>query len=292
VSLTDLGKVGLTDVEQAILDLFIKVTSDPNGSVTAVKGALAIDTTNSKIYQNLDGATAWEIKGAGTFLIGLPTDGKYGEPGTGTADAVTGLDQGDSVENAFDKVVTTLAALVPAPAPNLSAVTIVIPNQFTALEQNTGTNRTNVVVETQPVGTTSGVFADGKTGTLDAEIDTIASGQIVLTTGDDSGTNLALTIISDTNFPAPDGFNRALSASIQAQAPLSLANTQHEYKLIHSITGQTSSFFYIDDPQTPGVTAISVVGQHIAPVRRVSGVPSLDVNDDILRTFTVQNAIS
>ena len=57
--------------------------------------------------------------GAATGILGLPTDGGYG--GTGSVQGqASGVNVGDTVEDAFDKVETLLEFLVPPKAPELS----------------------------------------------------------------------------------------------------------------------------------------------------------------------------
>lgn len=58
---------------------------NPNGSVTATKGSLCVDTTNAKLYQNTDGATAWTRVGQPTgSLMGDGSDGALDFDGSST----------------------------------------------------------------------------------------------------------------------------------------------------------------------------------------------------------------
>lgn len=85
------------------------VTADPNGSVTAEKGSLAVDVTGGGLYQNTDGATAWSAfsGGGGGGLTQLTGDVTAG-PGTGSQAATVVALQGHAVSSTAPALGTTL----------------------------------------------------------------------------------------------------------------------------------------------------------------------------------------
>ncbi len=52
----------------------VVVTANPDSSVTAEKGSLAVDVTNAKLYQNTNGSTGWDEVGTGGGSSGVLFD--------------------------------------------------------------------------------------------------------------------------------------------------------------------------------------------------------------------------
>lgn len=82
---------------QALLDIkdvIVAVTSDPNGTVSGLRGALALDKTNGGVYQNTDGGTTWQAVGAGlssdTYDLHNVVD-DYGADYLGVVDPTTAI---------------------------------------------------------------------------------------------------------------------------------------------------------------------------------------------------------
>jgi hypothetical protein len=232
------------------------------------------------------------VPGASTDVLGPAPDGEYGLPGGDVA----GVMEGDTIEEAVDKLAEILDKLAPARPPLLSSKTLSIVSTYSALEAGTSAALTHVIDSTAPNATTpSGVlngFADGDTGTLSCNIDGVASGSRVLTTADDTGVYGALQILTDYDFYAgqagKQNFWHALTAGIQPTSPLTLGS--HTYQLIDTVTGSTPLYtFYVDNPGTPTITAASILGNGAA--HYVSGVPCLSTGNTITASFTVGNAI-
>ena len=72
----------------------------------------------------ISGSTSGSGSGSYSGLIGLPTDGYYGNT---PDDNAAGIDEGDRVEDAFDKVDVVLGKLIPPRPPKLSTKTLTIP---------------------------------------------------------------------------------------------------------------------------------------------------------------------
>jgi len=51
----------------------LEVNANPDASITAEKGSLALDSTNAKLYQNTDGSTAWSELGGGGASVSDPS---------------------------------------------------------------------------------------------------------------------------------------------------------------------------------------------------------------------------
>lgn len=228
-------------------------------------------------------------------LLGVPTDGYYGNTGAN----VSGVTNGDTLENAFDKVEVILGKLAPTKPPLLSTKTLTISGTYTALLSGavSQTSISNVTDDTTPLaqtptGTANG-FSDGQLGTLSASVNSTASGSRVLTTGDDTGTYTALKVLSDYDFysgqPGKSDFWYALIAGIESTSALAVG-VPHTYQLTHSTTGSTPVYtFYTDDPLTPTISGTTITGSGTG--RYISGVPSLATGDTINATFTVGSAI-
>lgn len=231
--------------------------------------------------------------GGGAGTLGDPTDLQYG-----ISLNPPDVQNGDTVEDAFDKVISFLELIAPPLPPQLSSVNLVISSTWSAKEQNTTTTFTNITDDTTPTAVVDSVFWDGASGTLDSFIETNGGGQtnigsISLTTGDDSGTNGALTITQNTNYPvSPAGPWLSINAQITSTTALSLNNDEHVYTMTHSKTGSTSTTFYIEELVTPAIVGSpSYSISYVGGPRYISGVPSLEDNDIINVTFDVADAV-
>lgn len=229
------------------------------------------------LFFNYDGnSNTWRVvggSGGAGVILGTPTDGDYG----GAIGPIAGIEMGDSVEDALDKVDTILGLLAPEPPEALVSKTLSIPSSYTAREAVTGTAHTDVTDDTTPIITPgqSQVLADsfrnGNSGTLSCEIDTVETGSIALTSGDDTGSNGELQILFDFD-PylgqfGKEGFWKGIVARINS-AVLTVAS--HTASLIHTETGQSDLTFYVDDPTTPSITPVSSA---ITGTAYKSGVP-------------------
>lgn len=227
-----------------------------------------------------------------TGVIGLPTDGAYGDPVLGDP---TGLLETDLAADAFDKVVSLLALIAPAPPGLLSSKTLLITGGYTALEATTGdshyaTSDTTPEISPGLAQTLANSFRDANSGTLSAQMDAVEIGSRVLSAADDSGTYGELQILFDFDpylgQAGKEGIFKGLIAKINSA---SLAVGEHTAALIHTLTGTASRIFYVDDPVTPSVTsaAISTSGS----VTYKSGVPGIAAGQIISVTGDVNNAV-
>lgn len=241
---------------------------------------IALDTVRANIQLN-QGTTAT----AGP--LGLPTDGAYG----GILGAIAGVAAGDSIEDAFDKVETTLGLLVPAKPQNLSAVIMTLTPNYTAREESTGTIRTTVTNSTSPT-VEAADFYDGKAGTLTAEIDNILVGTRVLVVGSDVGSYGSLNITDDSDpyvgQAGKEGFWKQLTADITPTTPVTVA--PHTFEMIHSVSGTSVLIVYVDNPTVPSISGAT--GTSTAVASYTSGVPHLNTGGIIVLAGSANNAVS
>ena len=59
---TPVNILGELQIAGATTIKFLVVSGNPNGSVTAPIGSLAVDSTNAALYQNTDGLTTWTLR--------------------------------------------------------------------------------------------------------------------------------------------------------------------------------------------------------------------------------------
>lgn len=244
-----------------------------------------------------DDGTGFEVvqvagSGGGAGLeIGLPTDGAYGDPVLGDP---TNLQETDVLPDALDKIVSLLALIVPAPPEELSAKTLEIIGQYTALAASTGASHTctddttpSILPNGDPTVNYANSFRDANGGTLSAEMDSAEIGRITLTTGDDTGIDGELEIIADFDpylAQTGEGIFKALVARINS-AVLSVG--QHIAELIHTTTGSTSLTFYVDDPTTPNIAGVSTGSSGSTSFK--SGVPGIAQGQNINVQFDVDD---
>lgn len=181
--------------------------------------------------------------GVGT-TVGTPTPPR-------TFSTIIGIVPADTVADGLWKLDSKLALLIPAAPPNLSAITIsladTVYNAIAAISPyNLCANVENNALGT-PSTAPSAEFGDADTGVLTAVVKNSAGpattqGSITLTTGDDSGSNLTLTIISDTGYTSAPLFYNALIAKVQVGGPLTPSNVdQYSYQLMHSLSGGSNT---------------------------------------------------
>ena len=234
------------------------------------------------IWKNLD-------ESGGAPILGIPTDGGFGLD-INIEGEISGITTGDTMDDAFDKIESVLALLAPARPPDLTDVTISIPNLYVAREHITGLVTTNITDDTTPTGTISTYFGDASNGTISAYVDTILDGFHTFTSADDTGANNGgLLIIAETVL---DNFWQQCTASLITTSAFTPGTVTHNYELEHTITGSTDIDFHIDDLQVaPLLTFISATGIHTS-AKRISGVPTLSTSDSIQSSFLADGTVS
>lgn len=291
--LTVLGNTTLGDASTDTMSFIAKSVTDLNmngNMITSLETPTVSGDAANKYYVDTTISTALGTLGT----LALPTDGVYG----GAGGNISGVDQNDRYEDAFDKVEAILGKLAPAKPFNLSTKSLAISGTYSAYESAaiTPTLRSNVIDNTTPLAQTptgaANGFWDAEEGIISAEVDSVTSGSRTLSAANDVGTYGSLKILSDYDFYAgqvgKELFWAALTAGVQSSTPLSLGS--HTYRLLHSKTGNTAvNTFYVDDPQAVTVTGQTITGSGTG--KYISGVPSLNTGDTIAASFTVNNAI-
>lgn len=255
------------------------------------------------------------------------SEGRTGSTGSddyGTIN-VSRLDDTDKMEDAFHKIEIIIDKLAPETPPrlddpvfNLDPVNFsTTPIGFIGSARIAGTGATvnNIFREDtgyefeingrpsgEPVANDGFAF-DADSGDLLAQLDAASDATITFTLADDSQTVtsgdavLALTVGSEkdyfTGIAGKEGFWNAFESSITldpsaASGALDPGQTLHTLELTHSTTGSQSIDFYVEDPSFPSLSALS--GQ-VNMNQIVSGVPTVDISDNIFGDFTVTNAV-
>jgi hypothetical protein len=226
----------------------------------------------------------------------------------------TGLLHRDSIAVTTRKIDDILVKLMPDASPLLSTITLTLNNVFTALRADgtggTAPSPNAVVDDTNPATAVTAEFHDGSTGTLTAYMSptpgaaAVSVGAIVLTSGDDSGTNSALVIDTDADpyngTMGQEGFWQSLTSHITNTAgPYTADQTDSNVYIMnlgHSVTGTTANLqFYVEDDQAVQVPAvasasISAVSAHDASTYG-SGVPLLTTSEQLTAQFTPTNCV-
>ena len=194
--------------------------------------------------------------------------------------------------NAFDDINELLLKLLPPKPLDLYMVDLIFENTYHARQESSGNLHVNCTDDTTPRAYAEN-FYNGDEGTLTCEIDAVQCGSIVLTGGDDTGRNDEyLTIIDDSDPYAgeagKEGFWKQISAEIIPNSPLSFSN--HIYNMIHSQSGLTQNNIWVDNPQNATINSIAIVLPSQCN-RWISGVPSLQINDMIVYSANLNNAV-
>jgi len=235
--------------------------------------------------------------GSTTTLVGTPTPPRVFGPEVGILTT-------DLIADGLNKLEEKLVLLFPSTSPNLSTLTLSLTNTIYNAHRSSGLGplilNTSVQNDSlgRPLSNNIGPFHDGNAGVLNALIKSSAGpatnqGSITITTGNNTGTNGALTIVSDTDVVVPSGFYKSLVANIKVTSGLTASNSvKYSYQMNHSLTGTTNLLeFYQDDSVTPTVTGQSITS-YSGATGYVSGVATIsNVTNTIEVTFSVQNAV-
>lgn len=258
------------------------------------------------------------------------SEGKTGSTGSddyGTIN-ISNINDGDKLEDAFDKIQTIIDKLAPETPPRLdSSVISIIPNGYSAtpptlfaatarladgISSPTVSNifadstNYNLILSGYPVDgniANDGYVFDSTSGTLTASLNSTNTVSLTFTTGSDVGTTTSadgvvdLTILGERDYfvgePGKEGFWEAFSASVVLDASipasnLTPSNSLNTLQLSHSETGNKSFTFYIEDTTTPVLSNITVSADM---TDRISGVATLTETDDIVIDYTLDNAV-
>ena len=155
-----------------------------------------------------------------------------------------------------------------------------------------GVGTTVICTDNPSVEVAFEAFNDPRTGTLEAIIDAVSEGSIVLTVNDDTGVNDALDIVSNPDAydsqEGKEGFFEVINATITPTAPLSAA--QHSFKLIIGASESAEFIFEVDDPTISTINNVSVNTSGLT-TNYVSGVPTVVGAEDLLVTFRLNDGI-
>jgi len=262
-----------------------------DGQVPVSKLAITGTATNTYVLTSDNGTPTWMAAtgGAGTNTLETPSDGSFTTGGaiqTWTAGVTTYSD-------ALDDLNEKLALLMPSGPPNLSTLTLSLTGAINSktwavpgaldvwlangVSDNTvgGTYSAGAqiyaITSNSVTATTSGSgFGNANSGTVTSYVNNSASGAIVLSESDNSGSDNTLTLV-EASYGNPSGFWTALSATITKG---SLAAGVHRLKLTHSSTGSTAEryFVYNSSTVTAPVSTISSVALGSGSTSYSSGV--------------------
>lgn len=240
------------------------------------------------------------------------TLGIIGDPTTGGYSTNVGIVNTDTIADSVQKLDVLADRIFPiAPGDiNSGSITLTLATaQYSAIAADTfDTPHSNVTTGNSPGPSTNvtSAFMDGDNGVLKALVDNgageLEQGSITLTTADDTGTNDALEIVSDSEaFPGvsqQEGFYKTLTARLNPPsgnfAPS--ATQQYSYKLRQEFNGgaiinDTPILqFHLNTPSTPSISAQSITGSSV-PGGFVSGVATLLAGENLNITLTITDAI-
>jgi hypothetical protein len=231
--------------------------------------------------------------GGSSGILGNPTDGSYGD-GQNTP----GVADGDRVEDAFDKIISTFDKLLPLPPRRVSDTTLTLPGSYVARRAGAVATLVLPLVTDDVTPTLNAVtvgingFADANAGTLTTVVDGADTGDVTLTPASDVGTygDLSITFDGDpyAGVSGKENFYQALRGGIQRVTPLAFG--PHDAQLVHTTTGSTPALsFFVDNPTTPTIITPAVIVS--GATRRVSGVPAYTTGAQFSVDATIESAV-
>lgn len=255
------------DGTDTIIDIFL-ASANPNTSITATKGSLAVDTTNGALYINTDGTTAWSAfsSGGGSAIEEGYIRAFIGKNGTGSEtpdyDTATGgtvnwIGNNDNLELAIGKLDQKLGATFTAATRTkgqLTPATDSIMAMLDLIDQTIGPDAD--MTSTNYIALANTIYAN--LSGLDAQVkinsDAITMGQNwrehVLGATADAGLNAAIdgTILT-TLLPFSDDDDNTLPIG---------AFSDGDYLLSKNTAGLDKLFLVYDDAGTLKVTTVGV----------------------------------
>jgi hypothetical protein len=224
-----------------------------------------------------------------------------------------GVQNQDTYETAFDKVIDILDKLLPTVPPMLSSVGIEYTGTyFTGFISGTSTNVNKIINSVIPKfdtpATAAQYFGDATKGSL--KLDANAT-TLNLTAADDTGVTQTVAgkimkILNDVDYyvgqPGKENFWFAMRAEVEytALGGLSPAITPYSFTLAHysdinaggSLMSSVTKQFYIEGPLAPLVTNVKLdptTPYVYTSGRKVSGVPVLATTDIVNIRFDMTN---
>ena len=265
-------------------------------------------TAGQTLITDGSGNLSWQTPSSGGNggYLDAPTDGSFSNPRItgGKPPAITTWNIGTTkISDAIDDLNEVLGLLLPSAPPNLSTKTIAMTggsntrggiaiNTTSNITNNTGSSVTGgqqIYTIFSATATTNSVtnFGSGNSGILTALLNNTADGQITLQSTSNVGSNLALQITRNDDYPlATPGFYKDLDATISGIVNFGV-NT---YKMTHSETGSTNTLMFVYDNFTsaPLISSTSVT-QNAAAITYSSSVPHYNTGSTLKVSFSAYN---
>ena len=207
------------------------------------------------------------------------------------------------INDAIDQINGIMVKLAPPTPPPLSTKTMSINGTYSAIKSGTHELLSVVTDQLSPETSVVSNFYDGAQGTLSFTVNSVADGSIALSEGvgteGNTGSDGGLTITTDTDpYAGQQGkefFWEQLSAKVKSTSDLTAGET-HNYTMSHSITGDASLDFFIDQLNTGA--NLSVSGESVDTTQAttdkgfISGVPTFTYNSYVDVSCTVNGAVT
>lgn len=277
---------------------------------TLTAGTAIIFTENANdIVIEVDTGQLLTLTGSG--VLGTPTDGDLTDPIRPGAEgpAVITWTSSTLVVDAIDDLNELMGLLLPQQPPRLDSVVISMSDGNNTrsgaqillaigVVNNTGDAPLASGSQIFRVGDaaastlTSSQFGPGNSGTLTSLVNGSITGTLLFFTGDDSGTNGDLTIVSDIDFPiSTPGFFEAITADITSTVVAGV----NKFQLSHSDSGSSNEtvFLYDDISIIPITSNLSVNEAPANPVHTFSsGIAHLSSGSNLTVEVNVNNLSS
>jgi len=226
--------------------------------------------------------------------IGVIGDAPYGDYSDGL---FTDFNSGTTIGTAIDRFNEILLLLAPTPPSDWDSSTLTLSGTYSARQLTTGTNINNTIIDnstpTFNVTIPTQGLGDAVNGYLTFDVDSSLQEQYNIS----GTTNKTSGVIRYTIGDPYDGEQgkagfwtsfltaSAISQTLTPNATLKTANYNH------SVSGNLSNSFYLDDPLSTSISGISCTIPSMTSY--ISGVPTLTTSDQITNlSFTINNVSS
>ena len=213
-----------------------------------------------------------------------------GDDGDPNEHLLTGVEVGDTISEAIDKVLDYLTLVEPEKPKAINEINLIIQDSYGALAQGTGVSTPYITAMVTPTATTDDLFGDTQRGTVTAYVNTVSVGSRACTkgVGNNNGTYTNLTLSDE---EAYSNIYQRLNAVFLPTAGLTPSNAAYPFKLEHGVLF-TLKNVYIDNPVSPTISYISSTAAYLTTPNYTSGVPSVRSGDTLRLTFNVLSAVS